>query len=144
MTAADFERRYAARSGVTVAELRALGRVVRPCACDARECEGWQSLSQDAAMERDYLAAGCRAVVLVSRGEVVMPFTRDQIAEMFTYHPPKDGQPAQYEAIRQGARAFAEILVANSPACPDQTVAIRKLRESVHAVNSAIANEGRF
>jgi hypothetical protein len=47
MTADEFERAYAARSGVTVAELRALGRVVVPCDCDYELCEGWQSVNAD-------------------------------------------------------------------------------------------------
>jgi hypothetical protein len=51
LTAAEFERLYAERSGLTVEELRALGRVVRPCRCDYELCEGWQSVSHEAAAE---------------------------------------------------------------------------------------------
>jgi hypothetical protein len=43
----EFERGYARRSGVTVEGLRALGRVVRPCACDMDLCQGWQSVRVD-------------------------------------------------------------------------------------------------
>lgn len=53
MTADDFERAYAARSGLTVERLRALGRVVRRCDCGKDGCEGWQSVSQEAAAEID-------------------------------------------------------------------------------------------
>lgn len=42
ITAAEFAAAYAARSGVTVEELRALGRDVRPCRCGWEHCEGWQ------------------------------------------------------------------------------------------------------
>lgn len=36
---------YARRSKRTLAELRALGRDVRPCSCDYEECEGWQMVN---------------------------------------------------------------------------------------------------
>jgi len=55
MTADEFERRYAERSGITVAQLRALGRVVRPCDCGAEDCEGWQSVRPMAPEERQRL-----------------------------------------------------------------------------------------
>jgi hypothetical protein len=45
MTAREFEKAYAQRSGITVTELRAMHRVVRPCNCGADACEGWQSLN---------------------------------------------------------------------------------------------------
>jgi hypothetical protein len=53
ITAEEFERRYAERSGMTVEGLRELGRVVRPCDCDYEDCEGWQSVSKDVAAEID-------------------------------------------------------------------------------------------
>jgi hypothetical protein len=51
--AEQFEREYAERCGKTVEELRATGRVVRPCECDYENCEGWQSVSQEIAAEID-------------------------------------------------------------------------------------------
>ncbi len=42
LTAEAFEEDYAARAGLTVATLRAMGSVVRPCACAERDCRGWQ------------------------------------------------------------------------------------------------------
>lgn len=62
-----------------------------------------------------------------------------ELVNWFTYHAPKPGQPERYEAIRSGALAFARVLVANSPAGPDQTVALRKVREAVMTANQAIA-----
>ena len=43
MTAEEFERQYAERSGITVEQLRELGRIVAPCNCGEAICEGWQS-----------------------------------------------------------------------------------------------------
>jgi hypothetical protein len=56
MTADEFEQAYAAKSGLSVEELRASGRVVVRCACGASECEGWASVSKEAAA--DYEAGG--------------------------------------------------------------------------------------
>ncbi len=53
MTAEEFERQYAERSGITVERLRELGRVVRPCNCGDESCQGWQSISQENAEELD-------------------------------------------------------------------------------------------
>jgi hypothetical protein len=47
MTAEEFERQYAERSGITVEQLRALGRIVAPCHCAAEICEGWQSTTPE-------------------------------------------------------------------------------------------------
>jgi hypothetical protein len=52
MTAEEFEAAYAARSRITVDQLRVF-RTVRPCACGADDCEGWQSLSHERAAEYD-------------------------------------------------------------------------------------------
>ena len=47
ITAEEFERQYAERSGVTVDWLRALGRIVAPCDCGEEGYEGWQSTTAD-------------------------------------------------------------------------------------------------
>lgn len=67
-----------------------------------------------------------------------------QIEEMFTYHAPTGDQPNRYEAIRSGAKSLALTIVNLTPASPDQTAAIRKLRECVMTANAAIALEGKL
>lgn len=47
MTAAEFERQYAERSGISVERLRERGRVVRRCDCGDEACEGWQSVNRE-------------------------------------------------------------------------------------------------
>jgi hypothetical protein len=42
MTAEEFERQYAQRSGLTIEELRGLGRIVATCHCGEVTCQGWQ------------------------------------------------------------------------------------------------------
>lgn len=65
--------------------------------------------------------------------------TKDELENAFTYHAPKGDQPARYQAIRSKARELAELILANTPPCADQTAAIRKLRECVMTANAAIA-----
>jgi len=46
MTQDDFERSYAARSGITVNALRDMGLRVEPCACAQGSCRGWQMTTE--------------------------------------------------------------------------------------------------
>ena len=64
------------------------------------------------------------------------------IHEIFTYHPPSPEQQQNYVAIRAAAEVMAQVIVANTPKSPDQTTAIRKLREAVMTANAAIALKG--
>ena len=73
-----------------------------------------------------------------------MPINRSDLEEIFTYHPPNPVQTEQYNRIRTAAKEFAEILLDNTPLCPDQTGAIRRLRECVMIANSAIALKGKY
>lgn len=66
----------------------------------------------------------------------------EQVEAWFTYHAPKEGQPEQYQAIRDSAKALARTILANTPASADQTAAVRKVREAVMTANAAIACEG--
>ena len=68
--------------------------------------------------------------------------TEAEVTNLFTYHTPTGGQPERYEKIREKARQMAMVILENTPGCPDQTVAIRKLRETVMTANASIALEG--
>ena len=68
-----------------------------------------------------------------------MAVTLADVDRFFTYAPPTPAQVGQYQRIRDAARTFARILLAETPACSDQTTAIRHLRETVQIANSAIA-----
>ncbi len=63
-------------------------------------------------------------------------------SELFKYHPPTPEQQEKYVAIRDAAKVFADVVLANTPPSADQTVAIRKLRESVMTANASIALGG--
>lgn len=73
-----------------------------------------------------------------------MPLSKDDLRDIFSYHPPEPGQAEKYDAIRRGALQFAETIIENTPASADQTVAIRKLRESVMVANAAVALKSRY
>src|SRR4029077_17157166 len=61
-----------------------------------------------------------------------MPITQEQLENWFTHHPPEtQDQIDTYQAIREAGKAFAEVIVQQTPASADQTAAIRKIREAV-------------
>jgi len=68
----------------------------------------------------------------------------DDIDNLFTYHSPTTEQIGQYAAIRDGAKAYARVLVASCPVGPDLTAAIRKLRETVMTANAGVATGGGY
>jgi hypothetical protein len=64
---------------------------------------------------------------------------KPNIENLFSYHAPKNDQPARYEMIRSVAKVMAQVIINCTPECSDQTAAIRKLRECVMTANAAIA-----
>ena len=63
----------------------------------------------------------------------------DDIANRFTYHPPKDGQPARFIGIRGAALRYAEILVECCPPSRERSLALTHLEDTVMWANAAIA-----
>ena len=57
----------------------------------------------------------------------------------FTYHPPTPEQVPAFQTIRDAGYQFAETVMANVPASPDRTVAIRNIREAVMNANASLA-----
>lgn len=68
--------------------------------------------------------------------------TQAQLDDWFTYYPPEDNQVELYKLVRNAGRAFAEVIIASTPPCADQTAAVRKVREAVMTANAAIACKG--
>ena len=66
------------------------------------------------------------------------------VEDIFSYHTPNDDQVKKYKEIRGAARILAHTIITETPSCPDQTVAIRKLRECVMVANAAIALNGKY
>lgn len=71
-------------------------------------------------------------------------FTEAVLDEIFSYQRPEPEDLPKFTAIRDAAKEFAKVLVANTPASPDQTVAIRKIREVVMTANASIALKGKY
>ena len=70
--------------------------------------------------------------------------TREQtdqeiLDNLFTYHPPVRDQAERYGRMRTAAKVFAKELMFLTPRCPDQSAALRKIREAVFTGNAAIA-----
>ena len=62
-----------------------------------------------------------------------------ELDKRFTYHAPKDDQPARYVELRDGARWFAAAILEYTPSSREQSLAITALEESVFWANAAIA-----
>ena len=63
----------------------------------------------------------------------------DDLANRFTYHAPKDGQPETYQIIRNIAHSYATHL---NEVCPDgreKALAMTHLEEVVFWANASIA-----
>lgn len=67
---------------------------------------------------------------------------QDRIENDFTYHPPKDGQPALYQSIRDTAREFAHLIDTLVPDGREKSIALTKLEEVVFWSNAGIARNG--
>jgi hypothetical protein len=67
---------------------------------------------------------------------------RARLDNLFDHHPPTPLQQLQYAEIRKAAKAFAKVLLANTPACPDQEEMMLRLRGVVHIANGSIATHG--
>ena len=57
----------------------------------------------------------------------------------FTYHAPKEGQPAKYEALRAKAKELAYLITELCPPSREQSVAMTQLETAIFWANAAIA-----
>ncbi|MDY7224654.1 Acb2/Tad1 domain-containing protein [Halalkalibacterium halodurans] len=62
-----------------------------------------------------------------------------QIENNFTYHPPKEGQPEKYTAIREKAKELALLIDQECPNSREKSLAITRLEEVVMWANASIA-----
>ena len=70
--------------------------------------------------------------------------TEHDIEQLFTYHKPGEGQEAAYNAINGAAKELARVILAVTPQCGSQVVAIRRVWEARMVANGAIATKGIF
>lgn len=57
----------------------------------------------------------------------------------FTYHAPKNDQPARYQQIRESALALAELINELCPDSREKSLAITSLEETTMWANASIA-----
>lgn len=61
------------------------------------------------------------------------------IEKAFTYHPPKDDQPARYISIREKAKELATMISTLCPESRERSLAFTKIDEAVMWANASIA-----
>lgn len=67
-------------------------------------------------------------------------FNEHDINHLFSHHPPQSDMDIQrYERIQEAGKQFAKVILANTPGCAEQTIAVRKAHEAVMQANAAIA-----
>lgn len=64
---------------------------------------------------------------------------KKELYNRFTYHAPKEGQPAKYTAIREKAKELALLINELCPDSREKTLAFTELEKSVMWANAAIA-----
>ena len=57
----------------------------------------------------------------------------------FTYHAPKEGQPAKYEALRAKAKELAYLIFNLAPLSRERSLAMTQLETAIFWANAAIA-----
>lgn len=68
-----------------------------------------------------------------------MSLTQEELANRFTYHAPKAGQPEKYTAIREKAAELATLINNTCPESRETSLAITKLEEVSMWANASIA-----
>jgi hypothetical protein len=62
-----------------------------------------------------------------------------ELENRFTYHAPKEGQPAIYENIRNKAKELAELIDTVCPESREKALAMTELENAVFWANACIA-----
>lgn len=70
--------------------------------------------------------------------------TLADLDEIFQYHAPTSSQQVSYTVLRSAGKALAQAILEVVPAGPDQTAAIRQVREAVMTGNAGIALDGKY
>jgi len=63
---------------------------------------------------------------------------KERVEEWFTYHRPDENQVNRMMVVRACAKVLAQAILTCCPPGPDQSAAIRKVREAVMTANAGI------
>ncbi|ALA07219.1 putative phosphomannomutase [Brevibacillus phage SecTim467] len=61
------------------------------------------------------------------------------VDNIFTYHPPKEGQPEKYTELRAEAKKLANIVLGLCPNSAERTLALRNIEQAMFWANASIA-----
>ncbi len=64
--------------------------------------------------------------------------TKAEVERTFTYHAPTPEMQTHLIAVREAGKQLALAILNHTPSGPDQSAAIRKVREAVMTANAAI------
>jgi hypothetical protein len=68
-----------------------------------------------------------------------MDSVNEELENRFSYHAPKDGQPALYAAIRAKAKELAYLIDLSEKDCREKSLALTNLDQAVFWANAGIA-----
>lgn len=103
------------------------------------EGDGYTSWSPVEAFEKGYTRIPEAHKILIMPPDAPI---EQRIENWFTYHPPTGDQVPRYNELREAAKTFALAIARLTPSSPDQTVAIRHVRDAVMVANASIACGG--
>jgi hypothetical protein len=63
---------------------------------------------------------------------------------VFQHHPATPDKLVHFDAIHEGAKRFAEVILNHTPEGADQRTALRRLREAAMIANAAVALDGKL
>lgn len=97
-------------------------------------------------MSNKCFATGCNNIsetefcpeCLMNGGFKPMP-KNAQIENNFSYHAPKEGQPAKYQVIRNKAKELAYLIEIEVPNSREKSLAMTNLEQAVFWANAGIA-----
>lgn len=65
--------------------------------------------------------------------------SEEELNNRFTYHPPKEGQPEQYQELRECGKTLASLINVLVPDSREQSLALTKVEEAIFWANAGIA-----
>lgn len=77
--------------------------------------------------------------MIEAQAYAITPADEARLEKAFTYHSPKNDQPARYVAIRDGAREFARLVLHAVPESRERSLALTAIEEAVMWANAGIA-----
>lgn len=71
-----------------------------------------------------------------------MDINHETLDHIFTYHAPKEDQPARYAATREAAKVFAKAILDNAGPNRERSAALTLVQQALHMANASIAING--